>query len=353
LQTHANVTRSVLQERIDAFRKCLIDSLPKSHQKEIGRIAEYVIDEFDKSVNAPAVRPIHALSESESRRVVDLLTARANSSREECIQLVRQLENVEDQLADLNLQLVRAPAESTLRAEFDALTQAGIDLGRLQQEKANLVEDLRRQTWHCIDVTRKLRGLEEQASLTWSADQAELRATAIRDLMSEYSKEITRFKLGELKRHFVDTFGRLARKEDLVIGAEIDEEDFSVTLIDRRGARIPKESLSAGERQIYAIAMLEALAKTSRRSLPVIIDTPLGRLDSKHRQKLVEQYFPLASHQVIVLSTDTEVDEPFYQGLAKHVSHAYHLVFDEKAGATSVEKGYFWKHLDEEMKDVA
>jgi DNA sulfur modification protein DndD len=90
--------------------------------------------------------------------------------------------------------------------------------------------------------------------------------------------------------------------------------------------------------------MLEALAKASGRHLPIIIDTPLGRLDSKHRQKLVESYFPVASHQVIVLSTDTEVDRSFYDGLQPHLSHGYHLSFDEAEGATTASEGYFWKH---------
>jgi DNA sulfur modification protein DndD len=180
-----------------------------------------------------------------------------------------------------------------------------------------------------------------------------VRVTALREVMSEFGRELARLKLKQLRTHFVQAFGRLARKEDLVADAEISEEDFSVTLIDHRGQRIPKESLSAGECQIYAIAMLEALARTSGRNLPIIIDTPLGRLDSKHRGKLVEQYFPSASHQVIVLSTDTEVDEPFYQGMASHVSHAYHLVFDERSGTATGEEGYFWKHLDKEFRDVA
>ena len=62
-----------------------------------------------------------------------------------------------------------------------------------------------------------------------------------------------------------------------------------------------KDELSAGEKQIYAIAILEALAKTSGRHLPIIIDTPLGRLDSEHCTKLINNYFPYASHQVIIL----------------------------------------------------
>ncbi|MEI2768376.1 MAG: hypothetical protein V9E86_07805 [Nitrosomonas sp.] len=87
---------------------------------------------------------------------------------------------------------------------------------------------------------------------------------------------------------------------------------FTVTLKDNNGREINKDELSAGEKQIYAIAILEALARTSKRRLPIIIDTPLGRLDSIHRTKLINNYFPYASHQVIILSTDTEVDESFY-----------------------------------------
>ena len=81
--------------------------------------------------------------------------------------------------------------------------------------------------------------------------------------------------------------------------AKMDPKTFSVRLIDANGIEIDKNDLSAGEKQIYAISILEALGKTSGRKLPIIIDTPLGRLDSKHRTKLVSNYFPTASHQVI------------------------------------------------------
>ena len=65
----------------------------------------------------------------------------------------------------------------------------------------------------------------------------------------------------------------------------------------------------------------------------MIIDTPLGRLDSEHRGRMIEHYFPNASHQVIVLSTDTELDKQNFEKLSPHVSHAYHLVYNELADA--------------------
>ena len=85
-------------------------------------------------------------------------------------------------------------------------------------------------------------------------------------------------KVGLLEREFVAAFRRLMEK-DIVTDARVDPRRFTVTLLNGQGDEVRKSQLSAGEKQIYAIAMLEALARISDRRLPVIIDTPLGRLD--------------------------------------------------------------------------
>jgi DNA sulfur modification protein DndD len=69
----------------------------------------------------------------------------------------------------------------------------------------------------------------------------------------------------------------------------------------------------------------------------------LGRLDRDHRQNLVEDYFPQVSHQVILLSTDAEVDAEFFAALTPHISRAYHLAYDDRRKATTVSEGYFWE----------
>ena len=107
--------------------------------------------------------------------------------------------------------------------------------------------------------------------------------------------------------------------------AVIEPETFAVTLYDLSERPVPKEQLSAGEKQIYAIAILWALAKTSGRPLPFIVDTPLGRLDSDHRLNLVQNFFPVASHQVIIFSTDTEIDKGYFEELSEHLSKSYQI----------------------------
>jgi DNA sulfur modification protein DndD len=110
------------------------------------------------------------------------------------------------------------------------------------------------------------------------------------------------------------------------------------------GHSLPFERLSAGERQLLATSILWGLAKASGRALPTIIDTPLGRLDSSHRRHLLERYFPVASHQVILLSTDEEIDEASLKHLKQFVGREYQLTFNEQDRSTQIEKGYFWNH---------
>ena len=123
----------------------------------------------------------------------------------------------------------------------------------------------------------------------------------------------------------------------------IDAETCAVELTGLNGRPLSPKELSAGERQLLAVALLWGLARAAGKPLPVVIDTPLGRLDGSHREHLLDRYFPAASHQVILLSTDTEIDEAAYDRLARHVGRAYRLEFDPDANATVVEPGYFWE----------
>ena len=88
------------------------------------------------------------------------------------------------------------------------------------------------------------------------------------------------------------------------------------------------------------ISILWALAICAKQKLPVIIDTPLSRLDSNHRKTIIKKYFPRASQQTIILSTDSEVDKKYYQMMKNDIGDEYTLVYDEKTKSTSIKKGY-------------
>lgn len=294
----------------------------------------------------------HALVASEARAVIEGLTRQAQLAARDLHATYQQVDTIVKQEDNIQERLATAPPNESLKDTVDAITNAAEQVAQLMSERKTHIEELRRKTWISIELVRKLKKLENKIAQENNVDTGEQTAVALQALIEEFKFAAAIEKCESLRKYFISAFLRLARKGDIVNDAKIDPRDFTVTLFDQARREVPKRRLSAGEKQIYAIAMLEALGKTSGRNLPVIIDTPLGRLDSKHRKKLVESYFPIASHQVIVLSTDTEVDFPFYEGLQKHISHAYHLSFDSEEGTTKVEGGYFWKH-DQEQANVA
>ena len=155
------------------------------------------------------------------------------------------------------------------------------------------------------------------------------------------------FRLAVIERHVrrieqlvLESYQQLLHKSALVTRLSINPEDFSLTLLGRNHEELSTERLSAGERQLLAIALLWGLAKASGRPLPTAIDTPLGRLDSIHRMHLVERYLPFASHQVLLLSTDEEIAGEYLVRLSPWIGRAYQLDYFDELGETRIIKGY-------------
>ena len=150
-----------------------------------------------------------------------------------------------------------------------------------------------------------------------------------RETMQDFLRRATEQKIDRLSALVTESFRFLLRKKTLVERILIDPATFAITLYDSAGSVVPRQRLSEGEKQIFAVAVLWGLARAAARPLPAVIDTPMARLDAAHRRHLVERYFPNASHQVIVFSTDTEVDRHYYQVFQPAIARAYHLNYDE------------------------
>lgn len=77
------------------------------------------------------------------------------------------------------------------------------------------------------------------------------------------------------------------------------------------------------------------------KKLPVIIDTPLSRLDSNHRKALITTYFPNASDQTIILSTDSEIDGRYHEMMKENIGDEFTLEYHEDTKSTTIRRGYY------------
>ncbi|MDP2760845.1 MAG: DNA sulfur modification protein DndD [Sideroxyarcus sp.] len=132
-------------------------------------------------------------------------------------------------------------------------------------------------------------------------------------------------------------FRNLLRKRNLIAKVIVDPVTYRVSIEDGKHHELPMERLSAGERQLLAISVLSALIKERKGRFPVVVDTPLARLDQQHRSTLIKRFFATVSHQVVVLSTDQEVDGQAYETLKPYTNAEYSLNFDDVAGHTTIQ----------------
>jgi DNA sulfur modification protein DndD len=259
--------------------------------------------------------------------------------------LIEQDRHLEETIAHLRRLLAAVPTEQAIAeiiaerdaarsslqlAEFeDARREADIlrldrEIETLRERETAFLEALARNQFEQEDVSRVLT-----------------HSVRVRETLHRFRSAVINRHVSRIEGFVLDSFRQLLRKESLVTGLRIDPETFELELRGRNARAVTAERLSAGERQLLAIAMIWGLARASGRPLPTIIDTPLGRLDAEHRSRLVTRYFPFASHQVMLLSTDEEITRRYYQQLRPSIGRTYRLRFDEGEGRTIVEDGYF------------
>ena len=255
-----------------------------------------------------------------------------------------QIQTLDDAISAIETKLAKAASPEDYERLKSDRDQARI---HLNERQISLEVHRRRQA----ELARKRETLKKQlntystAAIAHSKDNALLTtAPRVQQTLVEFRKRLTKKKLGELERSITQYFLLLLHKSNLVHRIVVDAETFCLDLYDTEGEPLPIQRLSAGEKQLLAIAFLWGLASVSGRQLPVAIDTPLGRLDSKHRRHLVDRYFPQASHQVILLSTDTEIRSEEVEHLREQgaIAHEYQLEYDPEQRRTAVKKGYFW-----------
>lgn len=160
-------------------------------------------------------------------------------------------------------------------------------------------------------------------------------------IIDKYRIELQRNKVNEVAKTMTNCYKKLANKKTLIEKIEMNPETLDLIYYNKKNDEVQKTSLSAGEKQLMVIALLWALAICSKKRLPVIIDTPLSRLDSVHRQALIKTYFPTASDQTIILSTDSEIDLKYYTMMKENIDDEFTLVYDDELKSTSIKKGYF------------
>jgi len=258
---------------------------------------------------------------------------------------IKDSESLDDQIEVIGKSLLAVPNEEKVKDIISELNNVQNTLTKIEVKRDLLLENERAITEELTKIGKSISS--KLAAIAEQETKSEINSRVISHIKKS-KNTLEKFKASLISKHIhtlsdeiTDCFRHLHRKQKFDLKFVIDSDDFTLSITKPNNLSVSAKTLSAGERQLLAVAILWALAKSSGKTLPTVIDTPLGRLDGPHRQKLIKNYFPKASSQVLIFSTDEEVTKDHYESLKPHIAAEYKINYLEETESSSFEEGYF------------
>lgn len=265
------------------------------------------------------------------------------------------------------------------------------------QMKSDLNEKKSNYMQHLLDIDKELQELRTKKTISASklakakSDyEAILKKQSINDIsarallaFSELQKTLYDKSIRLVEQGFSQYFASLINKSDLIDGIHIDEnlnvlpyknKHFKAEeirkIIGKNGVEyfvaqvgiyayevfqdkqitgeyefdLPvevRQQLSAGEKQIFIMALYQALSQLNKINVPYIVDTPFARIDKEHRGKILNQFFKKLGGQIIILSTDEEIVGDYEESISDVVSNKFILSHTSDGNTEVLVNTYF------------
>ena len=333
----------VMQEAIDVI-ETLLEEYGGAHPESLSQNAAFV--EFVKNTTqANAVEAFYQISDHALFQLNSLLDTLLEQIKINTKQVLKQKYSLRKKLNEIESYLTLDINEKALadlfgaiRSEEAHLVELEIDLSTLQQQRSTVNSSLISTN---AEYSRAVEAYLQNAELLDDTERLTKYSNIALKIVEAYTVELQKRKTEILGTTITQCYKQLANKKNLIERIVMDPSTLDIIYLDNYGNEVSKASLSAGEKQLMVIAILWALAICSKKKLPVIIDTPLSRLDSMHRTSLVKTYFPNASEQTIILSTDSEIDRNYYDMMKESIGDEFTLSYNEDKKCTTILKGYF------------
>lgn len=199
-------------------------------------------------------------------------------------------------------------------------------LAKLETELHTLIENKALATKDIASLTKRISELSKTVSL----DDSDIKKDVVaEDLIAELNTFLTALKAekkASLEKRIKVIMNSLMHKEDFIgsVCVSINEDIMDIELLAKDGGIIRKDSLSKGEQQLYATSLLKALVDESGIQFPVFIDSPLQKFDKSHSRKIITDFYPTISKQVVLFPLlHKELTEPELEVMKPLVNAAY------------------------------
>ena len=398
-----NLLYSQLKSKLNTqyIKSLLLNKIESSSLDEIAiTVSEALIDDIKPNSYEEDFKMIHNLSNDESNSLYSLINNILDFDTSYILNSFKEYRDIAHELSN-----IRTKLNSSL--EDEALNLYITDIGNLSNKIGHLSESKNLLNNSLDEIKLKINEVTSERDKSKSKYIDLLQSNKVVDMSSnlilmldDIIKALTDNKTKEIQDNFMYIFKKIIQKDNFIDFIDIDNnfnaslyinkmysslelenliENIGYDEIERKFGRLFINDLfnlynvenksellnaiktntqsafltlrtkvdingfSSGEKQIYILCLYWALLKASDIEIPFIIDTPYARIDETHRNNITSEYLSTISDQVIILSTNTEIDEKAYREIKPKLNGEYLIKYDDKNRKTIQREGYFFE----------
>jgi len=318
--------------------------IPRQKDFFVTRLEDEWNDMFNPPPEGMADNIIHTyLAEHDTKVVLDKLNVVETRTQQELLTRIRRKNEIGRKIDELDKRKKRLTIGPEFQEALEERDKVSALCGKIEDKIESLERLIPPLENEISSLKQKVTKLEKELDISSRGHDLIETCKLMSDTTDEFMKSLRNRRIDGLSNKMTEMYKTLSHKSDIVKEITINPTTYKVIMKGKDGNELPEGS--AGENELFALSMIWGLTEISRRELPFIIDTPLARFDKRHRHKIVKSYFPNASKQVIILSTDTEIGDEWYEITKPYVAKSFLLDFDSETETTKIlENRYFEFH---------
>lgn len=397
-----NFLKKAIYEEIEKTNIRIIDEKDNSYVDSFSQVlATHIDNKIRPDFDTDTFEPMHTLSLEEEKNILNLISLIEKQSVDEVVQHKKEISKSIERSQKLKKQLEASEKNN------ETLLQYSMKIENLKQEIGSLlVEKIRTENYletmikDREELTLKLHKANEELKKARKETSIYLLSRNAQAMLQSFIAHLIEQEIEKIKYNFIYMFRQLISKKNYIQIIDIDN-DFNVKLyrnskitveqieniiskigldsftsqmgelcttnlmknigVTKKGelenklkdykrgtifelpVKIDINSFSKGEQQIYILSLYWALIKVSNNNIPFIVDTPYARIDSVHRERITTRFFPNLSNQVIILSTDEEINEEYYNLLKPFIAKEILITYSDNDQCTTIKEQYFFE----------
>lgn len=348
-QTYNNFNKKINDEKTRKILKSKLltnDNLSNSNVSNTN-IVDTFIDTINNTLkpkfDMSSFSPLFKLSPAEEENLKRLIHKIQNLNLTEAKMNYKQINEINEKIAEINLALKENQENTDLKNILNDIKHCDEKIGELTTKKENIELELETLQDKINEIGNNKNKLYKKLISSTKKSNLPILCSKIEKVLDKFIEKQAKEKLKEIENKFLHIINQLFSEKDYINDININPKTYEIKLISKNNNQL--NNLSSGEQELVILSLLWALLDSSKYKFPIIFDTLLGRIDSKHRKNIIKNLINKTDQQIIILSTDTEINNKYYNDIKPYLNKEYLLSKKNKMKhkTTVKQKEYFFE----------